>query len=202
MQVKTGSFSDPGDPRQFRWYNFDSVEEDPEIPVVLVFVTRHILHAKENYQPGPEVLFMRRGFLVGALQGQWSPIAGVDDLHMPDNPEEATRQVVLAELEDEAGITDLAGEVTYFGKNHYPDPRKPGRTYVQQLFHVQANYGSVVVDWENIGSIWVPISAVAEYLETGLTDNPHMSVVIDDGTTMIEDGNLARFKDYFSRTYR
>ncbi len=109
MQIRKGSFDNPKDPRDFKWYDF---ETDPVIDVVLVYVTRA--------QPcGREILFLKRSHRVGALAGQWSVIAGVDD-YVDNDPEDASLNVVYKELNEEIGmgnISDATGRIVRFGSN-------------------------------------------------------------------------------------
>lgn len=75
VHIQKGSFDNSSEQGFFRHFDF---ETDLVIPVVLVFVIRHI-ESVGCVNNGPEVLFLRRSFDVGAMQGQWSPVAGVDD---------------------------------------------------------------------------------------------------------------------------
>lgn len=196
MELRQGSFSNPDDPRMFKWYDFANPNVDPDIPVVLAFVTREVEHKRKGYVPGPELLLVRRGFLVGAMQGLWSPVAGVDD-HYDENQDVATRRSLVDELDEEVGINESSISVLHkFGENRFSDPQIKGRTWVQNLFHVQANVHTVTVDWENMGAVWVPVSAASDFVRSGKIDDPHMATVVKDGTLLGEDGNLARFVDY------
>jgi len=193
MQIKRGSFSDPKDPRLFKHYDFN---KDPEIPVVLVFPVR-------KWRGHFEVLFMRRGFKVGAYRGWWTPIAGVDDHVVALNEdgqyddEAGSLASCVDELKEEAGIIVGPWDLVQIGEQSRQCLEKADRTWLQKLYVLRYYpIETVVLNWENIGAMWVPIASVAYYVRCGRANTDEMQTVISDGTPMIEEGTLAIFADY------
>lgn len=202
MKVKQGRFGDEENPDEFKWYNFGNPEVDPEIPVVLGFVTRDFTYPFGE-QPGAELLLLRRSFRVGAMQGYWTPVAGVDDFVATEEKGDAdtTKLSMIDEFCDEIGLNVEPEEITLFAANDYPDPVMEGRVWKQQLFHVHKKIDKVTIDWESTGAIWIPLTAIDALVNNGTTDNPSLNGVLRDGTKLIEDGNLRRFLDYYQSTY-
>ncbi len=201
MKICTGSFDDPTDPRRFKHYSFGSIEEDPEIPVVLVFPTSCVEHPRTK-DCVPRVLMMKRGFEVGAMKGKWSPIAGVDD-HLDQEGGDnliGSQLTAMNELWAEAGlkaqVPDVPGHFNLFAENRYADPNWSGRTWVQRLFHVSVGQLEVTLNWENYGYAWISIQAISDYLKTGEVKDPYLQAFIDEGNVVEEQGNLHRFIVY------
>ncbi len=199
MKIQKGSFDNPDDPRLFRHYNFPNVKEEPEIPVVLVFVTSCAEHPRKK-DSVRRALFMKRGFEIGAMRGKWSPIAGVDDQVGPDGTYGDTESlsVAVSELWGEAGLKSVS--LTLFGENRYADPNWVGRTWLQKLVHAEVDKLEVTLNWENYGYAWIPVPAISHYIATGEIQDPYLSAFVNEGNVVEEQGNLVRFIEYCRRS--
>lgn len=198
MIIKRGSFDNPDDNRLFRHYNFPDVEVDPVIPVVLVFATTCAPHPriKENVR---RVLFLKRGFEVGAMRGKWSPIAGVDD-HVDDQGNFGIKETIASasnELWGEAGLK--SDSLSWFDDNRYSDPKLQGRIWDQKLIHAEVDQLEVTLNWENYGYAWIPVPAISHYVDTGDISDPYLEAFVREGNIVEEQGNLSRFA-HFCRT--
>lgn len=191
MKIRKGGYGKPDDPRLFKWYDFAT---DLEIDVVVV----HVVRTHDDHK---ELLVMKRSDKVGALAGQWSVVAGVDDLVVEEDPEGATLEVVLSELEDEIGLfldSSVAREyVTHFADNEWH--QRPGRTWKQKLFSVEYNVQDVQLNEEHTEFLWIPVQVISEYLETGTTQDPALSRVISESPGFNGDGNIGRLIEYLQR---
>lgn len=200
MQIKRGSFKDPKDQRFFRHFDFDT---DMEIPVVLVFPVREIQEGKS--EPNDfELLLLKRSQKVGAYQGMWCPIAGVDD-HVVDGSKDSIKgsiATVIDELTEEACIPASASEINFICGTRHPCLKKEGRTWVQRLFLVKTEQEKISLNEESDDFIWISVKAIAEYVLTGKTNDTNLMRIFSDGTPLSVDDNLDRFVEYFLSKFR
>jgi hypothetical protein len=164
-------------------------KNDMRIPVLIVYVTCNYsfeVFGGQIKEKGSSVLLLRRGFNVAAMPGLWSVVAGVDDV-IDERLMELERQQlrVLDEIRTEAGISDESVIYTsLIGRRDQPNPSNPKQIFEQSLFWVEVEpMKRVSLDYEHTGAIFVPISVIREYLDTGATEDKELLVILKDGVT-------------------
>lgn len=149
---------------------------DPSIPVLIIFVVR-VLPNRE-----PELLLLRRAFTMKFAPGAWTVLAGID-AHLEEG-EPGRILAVDEELQGEAGIM-MGSRRDLFFQGGYQEPRG-GNTDLEwdkTIVVTRADVKTVTLNWENVGSCWIPVSLLRRMISEVTIDDPVALALQRDGFT-------------------
>jgi len=166
-------------------------QNDSRIDVVIVFAIcdySFLNWKKDRVQVGPCVLLLRRGFEVADMVGQWSAIAGVDDILAEENRigEQCARSMlVYKEIEEEIGLNpNHVKTIWMVNERDQQSPKRATLTFHQRVFLALIDpIDRVSIDHEHTGAVFVKITSLEGYFETGKTEDRTLSMVLKDGVT-------------------
>lgn len=154
-----------------RQFDFKNDKRIPAELVCLIADVRYNIWDGSIVNKGPSLLFLRRGFEVGAFPGVWSTIDGVRDIEsiedsVPNNY--LSIITVLEEIVEETGIpvSMIEDSIVYIGNFFQPNPDKEGFGFENQVHVAHVKEGGLTppiqLCYEHTGAVWIPLEVLKE----------------------------------------